>query len=80
MSVSRRQEKIDLRKAEQKSFIQQRRKMQLAAFELGVKLGNEFYLANKEGMTAEEQSLIEKEIVENDQILEKLRREANGQI
>jgi hypothetical protein len=80
MSVSRRQEKIDLRKAEQKSFIQQRRKMQLAAFELGVKLGNEFYLANKEGMTAEEQSLIEKEIVENDQLLEKLRREANGEI
>jgi hypothetical protein len=80
MSVSRRQEKIDLRKAEQKSFIQQRRKMQLTAFEMGVKLGNEFYLANKENMTVEEQELIEKEIEENDQLLEKLRREANGEI
>ena len=77
-TMSKRQEKIALRIAEQQDFIQQRRIMQLTIFETGVKAGNEFYEVNKDKLSEEERALIEKEMKTNEELLEKLRKEANG--
>lgn len=78
--MSKRQEKIERNKQEQQAFIQQRRIMQLAIFETGIKAGNAFYEQNKDQISPEEQALIEEEIKINDELLEKLKREANGSI
>jgi hypothetical protein len=78
--MSKRQEKIARLKREQQEFLQQRRILQLTIFETGIKAGNAFYEANKDQISPEEQALIEEEMKINDELLEKLRREANGQI
>jgi late competence protein required for DNA uptake (superfamily II DNA/RNA helicase) len=76
--MSKRQEKIERRKKEQQEFLQQRRAQQLIIFETGIKAGNAFYEANKDKISPEEQALIEAEMKTNDELLEKLRKEANG--
>lgn len=78
--MSKRQEKIAQRKREQQEFIKQRRIMQLAIFETGMKAGNDFYEANKDKISPEEQALIEQEMKTNEELLEKLRKEANAEI
>lgn len=78
--MSKRQEKIAQRIKEQKEFIQKRRKVQLAVFEQGSKLGNAFYEENKDNMSEEERTWVEEEIRVNQELLEKLRKEANAEI
>lgn len=77
--MSKRQEKIALRRKEQQDFIQQRRIQQLAIFEAGITAGNAFYEQNKDQISPEEQALIEIEIKTNNDLLEKLRKEARGE-
>jgi hypothetical protein len=75
--MSKRQEKIEERKAEQQAFIAQRRKMQLAIFQTNFNVGIQLYESNKDKMSPEEIRLVEIEIQKNLELLEKLKSEAN---
>jgi hypothetical protein len=59
--MSKRQEKIALRKAEQQEFIKQRRLQELAMLEAQFKYGLELYEANKEKLSEEEIAKMEEE-------------------
>ena len=74
--MSKRQEKIEARKAEQQAFIAQRRKMQLAIFQANFDVGMKLYEANKDKMSPEEIELVEIEIQKNKDLLYKLKNEA----
>lgn len=74
--MSKRQEKIEARKAEQQAFIAQRRKMQLAIFQANFDVGMKLYEANKDKMSPEEIELVEIEIQKNKDLLDKLKNEA----
>lgn len=75
--MSKRQEKIEARKAEQQAFIAQRRKMQLAIFQANFDIGMKLYEDNKDKMSPEEIALVEVEIEKNRKLLEKLNNEVN---
>lgn len=74
--MSKRQEKIEARKAEQQAFIAQRRKMQLAIFQTNFEVGLQIYEANKDKMSQEEIALVEIEIENNRKLIEKIEKEA----
>lgn len=74
--MSKRQEKIEARKAEQQAFIAERRKMQLAIFQANFDVGMQLYEANKDKMSPEEIELVEIEIQKNKDLLDKLKNEA----
>lgn len=74
--MSKRQEKIEARKAEQQAFIAQRRKMQLAIFQANFDIGMKIYEENKDKMSPEEVELVEIEIQKNRELLEKLKAES----
>ena len=74
--MSKRQEKIEARKAEQQAFIAERRKMQLAIFQANFDVGMKLYEANKDKMSPEEIELVEIEIQKNKDLLDKLKNEA----
>lgn len=74
--MSKRQEKIEARKAEQQAFIAQRRKMQLAIFQTNFDVGMKLYEANKDKMSPEEIELVEIEIQKNKELLDKLKAES----
>lgn len=75
--MSKRQEKIEARKAEQQAFIAERRKMQLAVFQANFDIGMRLYEDNKDKMSAEEIELVEVEIKRNQELLDKLKNEIN---
>jgi cob(I)alamin adenosyltransferase len=75
--MSKRQEKIEARKAEQQAFIAERRKMQLAIFQANFDIGMKLYEDNKDKMSAEEIELVEVEIKRNQELLDKLKNEIN---
>jgi hypothetical protein len=74
--MSKRQEKIEARKAEQQAFIAERRKMQLAIFQANFDVGMQLYEANKDKMSPEEIELVEIEIKRNKELLDKLKEES----
>lgn len=74
--MSKRQEKIEARKAEQQAFIAERRKMQLAIFQANFDIGMKLYEENKDKMSAEEIELVEVEIKRNKELLDKLKEES----
>lgn len=74
--MSKRQEKIEQRRAEQQDFIAQRRKMQLAVFQANFDIGMKLYEDNKDKMSPEEIELIEIEIAKNKELLDKLKVES----
>lgn len=71
--MSKRQEKIEERRAEQQEFIAQRRKMQLAIFQANFDIGMKIYEENKDKMSPEEIELVEIEIKKNRELLDKLK-------
>ena len=75
--MSKRQDKIEARKEEQKAFIAERRKMQLAIFQANFDIGMKLYEDNKDKMSAEEIELVEVEIKKNRELLDKLKNEIN---
>lgn len=75
--MSKRQEKIEARKAEQKEFIAQRRKIQLAVFKTNFEVGLRLYEQNKDKMSPEEIALVEIEIEKNKKLIEEIEKEAD---
>lgn len=73
--MSKRQEKIALAQEEQKTFLLERKKMQLAMFEQAFASGKRIYEDNKERIPAEEIEQIEAQMKENQNIIDKLREE-----
>lgn len=73
--MSKRQDKIETRKEEQKAFIAERRKMQLSVFQANFDIGMKLYEDNKDKMSAEEIELVEVEIKKNRELLDKLKAE-----
>jgi len=67
--MSKKQEKINVRKAEQQSFIKERRKMQLAVFKANFEVGLRIYEENKDKMSQEEIDLVEIEIEKNKKLI-----------
>ena len=74
--MSKRQEKIAQRVAERDEFITTRRKVQLAIFESNYEAGVKMYEDNKDKVTPEQAAVLEKQMAENKELLEKLRDEA----
>lgn len=74
--MSKRQEKIAQRVAERDEFITARRKTQLAIFESNFEAGVKMYEDNKDKVTPEQAAVLEKQMAENKELLEKLRDEA----
>lgn len=73
--MSKRQEKIALAQEKQKTFLLERKKMQLAMFEQAFASGKRIYEDNKERIPAEEIEQIEAQMKENQNIIDKLREE-----
>jgi hypothetical protein len=71
--MSKRQEKIAVRQAEQQEFLKERRQLQIAVFESNFNVGLNFYQENKDKMSDEEIALIEAEIESNRKLLEELK-------
>jgi len=71
--MSKRQEKIEANKAEQHSFLKERRQVQIAVFESNFNVGLNFYQENKDKMSKDEIKLIEDEIESNRKLLEELK-------
>ena len=71
--MSKRQEKIATRQAEQQEFLKERRQLQIAVFESNFNVGLNFYQENKDKMSDEEIALIEAEIESNRKLLEELK-------
>lgn len=59
--MSKRQEKIALRKAEQQAFIKQRRLQQLKLLEMQFQRGVELYEENKDKLSEDDVKLLEEE-------------------
>jgi hypothetical protein len=74
--MSNRQEKIQQKIAERNDFITERRKVQLAIFESNFEAGRKMYEDNKDKITPEQAAILEKQVEENRELLEKLRDEA----
>lgn len=71
--MSKRQEKIASRQAEQHEFLKERRQLQIAVFESNFNVGLNFYQENKDKMSEEEIALIEAEIETNRKLLDELK-------
>jgi pyruvate formate-lyase activating enzyme-like uncharacterized protein len=71
--MSKRQEKIAERQAEQHEFLKERRQLQIAVFESNFNVGLNFYEENKDKMSEEEIAMIEAEIEANRKLLDELK-------
>lgn len=76
--MSNKQAKKEQRIQEAKEFINERRKIQLAVFQLNFDKGLAFYENVKEKLSAEEIETIETQIEENKALIEKLKSEINN--
>lgn len=75
--MSKRQEKIDRRKAEQKEFLDARKLQQLGMIQQAYKVGLKLYEDNKDKLSPEEVEQIEKMKAEQLELIEKLQDEIN---
>jgi hypothetical protein len=71
--MSKRQEKIAERQADQHEFLKERRQIQIAVFESNFNVGLNFYQENKDKMSEEEITMIEDEIESNRKLLDQLK-------
>lgn len=71
--MSKKQDKIAARKAEQHAFLKERRQLQIAVFESNFNVGLNFYQENKDKMSEEEINMIEAEIESNRKLLDELK-------
>jgi pyruvate formate-lyase activating enzyme-like uncharacterized protein len=71
--MSKRQDKIAERQADQHEFLKERRQLQIAVFESNFNVGLNFYQENKDKMSEEEVTMIEAEIESNRKLLEELK-------
>lgn len=76
--MSNKQDKKEQRIKEAKEFINERRKIQLAVFQINFDKGLAFYENVKEKLSAEEIATIEAQIEENKALIEKLKSEINN--
>ena len=75
--MSKTQEKRALRKAESEAFLRERRMNQLAQFEANLSAGKQILDANREKLSPEEITILEGQLAENKDLLEKMRLEWN---
>jgi hypothetical protein len=75
--MSKTQDKRAERVQEAENFVKERRANQLAIFEANLLAGQQLFENNKEKLSAEEILVIEKELADNQALLEKLRQEWN---
>jgi cob(I)alamin adenosyltransferase len=73
--MSRRQEKMAQRLAEQQEFLAARRTIQLAMFEQSLEVGLKVYEDNKDRLSPEDIEKIEAQLEENRRLIAKLRSE-----
>jgi cob(I)alamin adenosyltransferase len=76
-SMSKTQDKKELRIKEAKEFVAARRSLQVELFEQNIAVGMKIYEENKDKFTPEEIEILEKEIQRNKELLEKFKNEAN---
>ena len=75
--MSKTQDKRAERVQEAENFVKERRANQLVIFEANLLAGQQLFENNKEKLSAEEILVIEKELADNQALLEKLRQEWN---
>ena len=75
--MSKTQDKRAERVQEAENFVKARRATQLTIFETNLLAGQQLFENNKEKLSAEEILVIEKELADNQALLEKLRAEWN---
>jgi hypothetical protein len=75
--MSKTQDKRTERMQEAENFVKARHANQLAIFESNLLAGQQLFESNKEKLSAEEILVIEKELEDNQALLEKLRKEWN---
>ena len=75
--LSKTQEKRALRKSESEAFLRERRMNQLAQFEANLSAGEQILNANRDKLSPEEITILEGQLVENKDLLEKMRLEWN---
>jgi len=75
--LSKTQEKRALRKAEHEAFLRERRMNHLIQFEANLKAGEEIFNANRGKLSPEEITILEGQLAENKDLLEKMRQEWN---
>jgi hypothetical protein len=68
--MSKRQDKIAERKAEQTSFLAERKKQNMARFAAGLEMGKTILLENMDQMSPEDVEVLKKELHENQKILD----------
>lgn len=71
--MSKRQNKIAERQADQHEFLKERRQLQIAVFESNFNVGLNFYQENKDKMSKDEIAMIEAEIESNRKLLDDLK-------
>ena len=71
--MSKRQNKIAERQADQHEFLKERRQLQIAVFESNFNVGLNFYQENKDKMSKDEIAMIEAEIESNQKLLDDLK-------
>lgn len=76
--MSNKQDKKEQRVKERKEFLNERRKIQLAVFQINFDKGLAFYENVKEKLSAEEIATIEAQIEENKALIEKLKSEIDN--
>lgn len=76
--MSRRQEKIAQRLAEQQTFLRARKTIQLQMFEQALEVGLQVYENNKEKLSAEDIAKIEAQLEDNKRLIKKLHDELNS--
>ena len=75
--MSKTQEKRALRKAEHEAFLRERRMNHLIQFEANLSAGEQILNANRDKLSPEEITILEGQLVENKDLLEKMRLEWN---
>ena len=75
--LSKTQEKRALRKAEHEAFLRERRMNHLIQFEANLSAGEQILNANRDKLSPEEITILEGQLVENKDLLEKMRLEWN---
>lgn len=73
--MSKRQEKLERRRLEQKAFLDERKARQLALFEHNFEAGLAFYESIKDKLSEAEVADIESQIAENKAIIDQMKKE-----
>lgn len=73
--MSKRQEKMERRRLEQKAFLDERKTRQLAMFEQNFAAGMAFYESVKDKLSEAEIADLESQIAENKTFIEKMKKE-----